>query len=453
MTAPLTLPSHSHTPGTARAALSYPEFRLVWLGLFASNVGTWMQNFTLPAYIDDRTHSAGLVGLLVFTQLGPLLLLSIPAGVLADKYPRRAYLVVMQAVQMVFTVVLAGLVAADAPLWTLFVTQLFIGVGFALNAPAFQASIPLLVHRQDLAGAVGLNSVMINASRVLGPSLAALLAMFGVTTSQVFLINAGTYLFLIAALMAVTIPDVRGQHTEQGWRRLLTGINIARHRRVLSRSLATMCVFSLFSLVYIGLFPSVARLNFGIDATGSAYKWLYTIWGLGACLGALSVATFLHTFDKRRLVVIGLVGFAASLTTFALLPRRRSRDSGELHSRLLLLHALHGADHDRSGEHARLRTSLRDAVVVHGVRWHGSDRQPALRTSHRCGRCPPGADRRGHRGSAACSLLRSPPAPGIRLPAARRAAHADRPQSGEPARDLAGDQLTPTSISRSHRFG
>ncbi len=319
MTAPLTLPSHSHTPGTARAALSYPEFRLVWLGLFASNIGTWMQNFTLPAYIDDRTHSAGLVGLLVFTQLGPLLLLSIPAGVLADRYPRRGYLVVMQAVQMVFTVVLAGLVAADAPLWTLFVTQLLIGVGFALNAPAFQASIPLLVHRQDLAGAVGLNSVMINASRVLGPSLAALLAMFGVTTSQVFLINAGTYLFLIAALMAVTIPDVRGQHTEQGWRRLLTGINIARHRRVLSRSLATMCVFSLFSLVYIGLFPSVARLNFGINATGSAYKWLYTIWGLGACLGALSVATFLHTFDKRRLVVIGLVGFAASLTTFALL--------------------------------------------------------------------------------------------------------------------------------------
>jgi MFS family permease len=319
MTAPLTLPSHSHAPGTARAALSYPEFRLVWLGLFASNVGTWMQNFTLPAYIDNRTHSAGLVGLLVFTQLGPLLLLSIPAGVLADRYPRRGYLVVMQAVQMVFTVVLAGLVAADAPLWTLFVTQLFIGVGFALNAPAFQASIPLLVHRQDLAGAVGLNSVMINASRVLGPSLAALLAMFGVTTSQVFLINAGTYLFLIAALMAVTIPDVRGQHTEQGWRRLLTGINIARHRQVLSRSLTTMCVFSLLSLVYIGLFPSVARLNFGIDATGSAYKWLYTIWGLGACLGALSVATFLHTFDKRRLVVIGLVGFSASLTTFALL--------------------------------------------------------------------------------------------------------------------------------------
>jgi MFS family permease len=319
MSTPITLPSHSYKPGTARAALSYPDFRLLWIGLFASSIGTWMQNFTLPAYIDDRTHSAALVGLLVFMQLGPLLFLSIPAGVLADRYPRRPYLITMQASQMLFTVVLAGLVAGGAPLWTLFATQLLIGIANALNAPAFQASLPLLVHRQDLAGAVGLNSVMMNASRVLGPSLAALLAVVGVSTSQVFLVNAATYLFLIAALAIVAIPDVRGTYAERGWRRLLTGVNIARRRRVLVRAFTTMFVFSLLSLVYIGLFPSVARLNFGIDATGAAYKWLYTIWGLGACLGALAVATFLHAIDKRRLVVVGLTGFAASLTVFALL--------------------------------------------------------------------------------------------------------------------------------------
>ena len=90
-------PPTPHRPGTARAALSYRDFRLIWLGLFASNIGTWMQNFTLPAYIEHRTESAALVGLLVFTQLGPLLLLSIPAGVLADRFPRRPYLIVMQA--------------------------------------------------------------------------------------------------------------------------------------------------------------------------------------------------------------------------------------------------------------------------------------------------------------------------------------------------------------------
>jgi MFS family permease len=312
-------PQQHRKPGTARAALAYRDFRIIWFGLFLSNVGTWMQNFTLPAYVDDRTKSAALVGLLVFTQLGPLLLLSIPAGILADKVPRRPFLISMQAIQMVFTVVIAILVAADAALWTLFAVQLLIGIGNALNAPAFQASVPLMVARQDLAGAVGLNSFMINVSRVLGPALAAVLALFGFSIAQLLLVNAGTYLFLIGAMLAVRIPDVRGIHPEKGWRRLLTGVNIARGRRVLSRSLVAMCLFSLFSLVYIGLFPSVTRLNLGIDTTGATYKWLYATWGLGAAIGALAVSTLLSSVDRRRLVPIGFIGFSVSLAVFALL--------------------------------------------------------------------------------------------------------------------------------------
>ncbi len=312
------LPTHSHRPGTARAALSYRDFRLIWVGLFLSNIGTWMQNFTLPAYIEHRTGSAALVGLLVFTQLGPLLLLSIPAGVLTDRLPRRPYLISLQLVQMAFSVVLAGLVAGDFQLWTLFAVSLVIGIANALNAPAFQASVPLLVHRADLAGAVSLNSVMINGSRVIGPGLAALLALLGATTAQLFLVNAVTYLFLVGALLLVTVPDVRGNHPEQGWRRLLSGINIARHRAALTRVLWTMCVFSVVCLPFVGLFPSVARRNFDMDVDGTGYKLLYTTWGVGACLGALAVGTVLAHFDRRRLVVIGLLLFSVSLAAFAL---------------------------------------------------------------------------------------------------------------------------------------
>jgi MFS family permease len=310
---------HSHTPGTARAALSYRDFRVVWIGLFLSNIGTWMQNFTLPAYIDDRTKSAALVGLLVFMQLGPLLVLSIPGGMLADKVRRKPLLVSMQSLQMGFTVVLAVLVSVDAQLWTLFAVQLAIGIANALNAPAFQASVPLMVAREDLAGAVSLNSVMMNASRVLGPAFAAVLAVAGIATSGVFLVNAATYLFLIGAILLVHIPDVRGTHPERGWRRLLTGVNIARGRRVLSRTLSTMFLFSLFSLVYIGLFPSVTRLNLGIDTTGATYKWMYATWGLGACVGALAVGTVLAGVDRGRLVRIGLAAFAVFLAMFAVL--------------------------------------------------------------------------------------------------------------------------------------
>jgi MFS family permease len=305
--------------GTARAAFSYRSYRLIWIGLFASNVGTWMQNFILPAYIDNRTKSATLVGLLIFAQLGPLLLLSIPAGILADRLPRKPFLIAMQGLQMVFTLLLALMVATDSALWILFIIQLLIGIANALNAPAFQASVPMLVAREDLAGAVALNSVMINASRVLGPALAAMLAAAGFTTSQLFMVNGLTYLFLIAALCAVFIPNVIGSHPEKGWRRLLTGINIARNRKVLARTLSSMFLFSLFSLVWIGLFPSIARLNLGLDTASSTYKWLYTAWGIGALLGALSVSTVLAHFDRKILIVRGFIGFSIALGTFALL--------------------------------------------------------------------------------------------------------------------------------------
>lgn len=311
-------PQTRFTPGSARAALSYRGFRLIWLGLFASNTGTWMQNFILPAYVDERTESAALVGLLVFAQLGPLLLLSIPAGILADRLPRKPWLVGLQAAQMLLTLLLASLVAVDASLWTLFAVQLSIGVANALNAPAFQSSIPMLVARQDIAGAVSLNSVMINVTRVLGPALAAVLAGIGFSTSQLFVVNGATYLFLIGALLAVLIPDMRTQHPEQGWRRLLTGVNIARSRRVLARILVSMCLFSLICLPFIGLFAPVARLNFGIDVTSATYKWLYATWGLGASIGALAVATVLAGSSRPRIITRGFIGFAISLAAFAL---------------------------------------------------------------------------------------------------------------------------------------
>jgi len=209
-------------------------------------------------------------------------------------------------------------VATDAALWTLFAAQLAVGIANALNAPAFSASMPMMVDRQDLPGAVSLNSAMLNGSRIAGPALAAVLAAIGVGTAAVFLVNAATYVFLIVPLVVLGLPSVRADHPERGWRRLMTGVNIARRRRVLSRVLWSMTLFSLVSLPFIGLFPSVARLNYGLDPTGSTYKWLYVVWGTGALLGALAVGSWLSTIDKRRLIPIGFAGFGVCLTAFAL---------------------------------------------------------------------------------------------------------------------------------------
>ena len=308
---------HSHRAGTARAAFSYRSYRLVWTGMLLSNIGTWMQNLALPAYIDDRTGSAKIVSLLVFAQLGPLLLLAIPGGIIAGRYNLQRYLLAMQWVQLVFSLVLAAIVSVDGPIWALFLAQTAIGVGNALNAPAFQASVPMLVDRRDLAGAISLNSTQLNGSRVAGPAIAALLAIWGVSTSQIFIINAATYLFLIISLFMVQIPDIRSAPTETGWRRALSGVNIAKSRRVLSRLLISMTAFSLFCLIYVGLFSSVARLNFSISPVGSTYRWLYAVWGLGALVGALATGTFLSQYHRPTIIRWGFVGFAIALAIFA----------------------------------------------------------------------------------------------------------------------------------------
>ena len=310
---------HDHKPGTARAALSYRNFRILFIGTALSSIGTWMQNFSLPAYVDSRTGSASLVGLLVFVQLGPLLLLSIPAGMLADRLDRTRLVIAMQSTMMTLSIVLSVLVWRDAPLWTLFGAQLALGIANTVNAPAFSASIPMLVARRDLPGAISLNSAMINATRILGPAIAALLAAIGFSISQLFLVNSATYLFLIVPLFFVSLPQATGGLAERGWRKLMSGINVVRQRRVLSRSLLTMFMFSLVCLPYIGLFPSVARLNFGIEATGGSYKLLYIVWGAGAFLGVLAVGTWLSNFDTRRLIPLGMLSFAVFLGVFSLM--------------------------------------------------------------------------------------------------------------------------------------
>jgi len=177
--------------------------------------------------------------------------------------------------------------------------------------------VPMMVDRRDLEGAVSLNSVMLNGSRVIGPALAAVLGVVGVTTAQIFLVNAVSFLFLIGVLAVIEVPRAVSQHRAQGWRRALIGLQIARGRRVLSRILTSLFLFSLISLVFVALYPSVIRRNLGLDPEGSTYKWLYASWGFGALLGALAVSTLLRKADKRRLIVAGFVGFAVWMTIFA----------------------------------------------------------------------------------------------------------------------------------------
>ena len=309
---------HRYTPGSIRAALSSRPFRLMFIGSFMSSVGSWMQNVVLPAYIYHRTGRASFVGLFIFAQLGPMLLFSIPGGVFADRFDRRKWLIFAQSVQLTFSLLLFPLVARDATIWMIFFAQFGVGVGNALNAPAWSASLPTLVPPSDLQGAISLNSTVINGSRVLGPVIVAVLTSWGLTTSQVFLVNAFTYLFVIAALLRVRLPQITPIASEPGWRQLTTGFKIAYERAEIRRLLLSIFSFAFLSLPFVGLFPAVASMNFGIDERSSAYRWLYATWGFGAALGGLAIGTVFVNSDKRKVVQSGFISFAAALLLFAL---------------------------------------------------------------------------------------------------------------------------------------
>ncbi len=194
-----------------------------------------------------------------------------------------------------------------------------IGMGQSVFGPTYSALLPSLVGKEDLAGAVSLNSVQMNGSRVIGPAIAGLIdARYG--ASAVFTINAASYLLVIWGLLTVRLPPpVVDPNAGAGWRRLVSGFRAAKENTVVARCLLTIFLFSLLSLPFIGQLPTLADRNLGIDPRSSQYGLLFTCFGTGAMLGALSIGTVLSGRSMAKVVRIGLVVFAAFLAVFSLL--------------------------------------------------------------------------------------------------------------------------------------
>jgi MFS family permease len=306
--------------GTARAALSHRTFRIVFLGAFASNIGTWMQNVVLGAYAYDLTHSATFVGVIIFAQLGPTLVLPMVGGLLADKVDRRRFLILLSIEQLVFSLGVALVVVSPHPSKVLLVLMVLgVGCGSAMFGPAYSAILPGLVGKADMPGAISLNSAQMNASRVVGPVIGGVLYSV-IGPAWIFVGNAATYLFVVAALLVVTLPPVPQSPAEASrWRQLTAGIRVAREDRVVGRCLVTVFVFSLLALAFIGQMPVVAAHNLGINLSKSPdYGILYASFGTGALAGAISIGTVFARTSKPMLVRVCLVGYSVALCAFAL---------------------------------------------------------------------------------------------------------------------------------------
>jgi MFS family permease len=277
----------------------FKDFRLLWSGLLVSNLGTWMQFTALGYYVaslasDVRAGALG-IGLIGAARAAPVLVLSPFAGVIADRYPRRAILFATNGLTAVLSFVVFVLIATNhAPLWALMITSGLQAGTQSFDAPARQSWVPLMVPREYVGGAIGLNSVAFNAPSVAGPPLAGLLiATIGV--APCFLVNAVSTLAVLVVLlfMRPAPPSSRVRGHVLG--AILEGVRFLSGHHVLRWTVLMLVVSSLTIRSYNFQLPAYAVHEIHTDARGLG--WLMAAAGVGAIGGAFFTAA---TGPERR---------------------------------------------------------------------------------------------------------------------------------------------------------
>jgi len=303
-------------PRSTWSPLRHTIFRWLWIASVASNVGTWFQNVGASWMMTTLSASPILVALVQAATSLPMFLLALPAGAVADVLDRRRILLITQGWMTAAAFGLWAFTAAHATTpWVLLIFTFLLGLGAALNGPAWQASVPEMVPREDLPAAVTLSSIGFNIARALGPALAGLVvASAGVAVT--FLVNAVSFLGVLVVLFFWRRPAEEAMlPAERIWGAMTTGLRYVRHApEVLAPTIRG------FSFVFCGaslwaLLPLVAsgRLKAGPEG----YGLLLAALGAGAVLGAIVLPRLKRNNSMDAVVAAATLVFAGATAALA----------------------------------------------------------------------------------------------------------------------------------------
>lgn len=277
--------SAPEVPVPTLAPLRVPAYRRIWSAAVVSHLGTFLQMTAAPWLMLELTGSAFMVSLVTTFLLLPRLLLTLPAGALADVVDRRTLLIVgnlIGSAAVAAMAVLAG-VGTLTPALLLGLT-LLLGSGSAIAMPAFQTLVPDLVPRPLLPQAITLNSGAFNVARAVGPALGGLLVAAGLVSAS-FGLNALSFLVVVAVLLTLPrdqVERVVGQSRRHLLRATAVGVRYARFTRDIRILLLVTAVFTLTAAsVQALLAPVVVDLGLG----GVAYGLIWGCMGAGALVG------------------------------------------------------------------------------------------------------------------------------------------------------------------------
>ncbi len=300
--------------------LKHRNFRIFWGGQTLSLIGTWMQSVGEGWLALQLSNSALMVGVVAGASALPVLLLSLYGGVVADRNDKLKLVRIAQSLLLVQASVLWWFTASNHLTinWLIILATLN-GTISAFEIPARQSFIVELVGREDLVDAIALNSAGFNLARVIGPSIAAIV-IGTLGPKWCFALNSMSYLAVLAGLFMIHVPTWQRIETVmspiQG---MLEGFRYMLDTPLVNVLVRVVAIISIFGMPFLAMMPVVARNVLRSGAAG--YGILLACVGLGALVGALSMAALGQHVARGKLFVWSAHAFAVGIILFAMMPR------------------------------------------------------------------------------------------------------------------------------------
>ena len=292
------------------------NYRLFFAGQAFSVAGSWMQNVALAWLVIELTSSPIAVGALAFCRFLPFTVLGLVAGVVTDRVEIRRLVIWSQAAQMAVSAALAAMaLGGAASLPAVYALAALGGIALVFDAPGRQALTYQLVGPAELPNAVALNSSLFNGSRVVGPAVGGLV-IAGLGVGACFVLNAVSFLAVLAALLALDVAELHPLERDGG-RSLLAGVrdglrHVARSRET-ALVLVVVTVLSLVGFNFHVIVPLLAEDTLRVGP--GTFGLLSASFGLGALAGSLGSAALGRA--SRKAFVGGSLGFSAAMLALA----------------------------------------------------------------------------------------------------------------------------------------
>jgi MFS family permease len=296
-------------------ALHHRNFQLFFSGQLISLTGTWMQTVAQSWLVYRLTGSSLLLGSVGFASQIPIFLVAPVGGTVADRMNRQKVVIATQVASMILAFILAALTLTHTvKVWHIFVLAALLGVVNAFDIPGRQSFLVDMVGRDDLMNAIALNSSMFNGARVVGPAIAGILVA-RIGEGWCFFVNGISYIAVIIGLLLMSVHCPRRSESESPLHDIIEGFRWVEHTGPIRSLLLLLGLVSLVGMPYTVLMPIFADRILHGGARGLGILMGFT--GIGALLGALTLALRTGIRGLGKLVSICCAGFGISLIAFS----------------------------------------------------------------------------------------------------------------------------------------